>query len=139
MWIHLKYIPNEVIVEYSLLTIADSRGYIYVKIRKGMYVLKEAGIISYKRLVCNLEPHGYAPVPHTPGLWTHTTLPTIFTLAVDEFGIKFFAADDATHLLDTLQKNYSITVDPSDIKYFRFTIKWNYPGDYVDISMPNSV
>ena len=139
MWIHLKYIPNEVIVEYSLLPISDSSGYVYVEIRKGVYGIKEAGIIAYKRLVRNLQPHSYAPVPHTPGLWIHTTLPTIFTLAVDEFGIKFFAADDATHLLDTLQGNYSITVDPSGSKYCDLTIKWNYPGDYIDISMPNSV
>ena len=38
-----------------------------------------------------------------------------------------------------LQKNYSITVDPSGSKYCELTIKWNYPGNYVDISMPNSV
>ena len=68
---------------------------------------------------------------HTPVLWTHTNLPTIFTLAVENFGIKFFAADDATHLLDALRENYSITVNPSGSKY--------YPGNYVNISMPNSV
>ena len=91
------------IIEYSLLPIADLSGYAYVEIRKGMYGLKEAGIISYKRLVRNLHPHGYAPVAHTPGLWNHTNLTTTFTLAVDDFGIKFFAADDATHLLDALR------------------------------------
>ena len=69
-----------------------------------MYGLKEAGIIAYKRLVLNLQPHGYAPVAHTPGLWTHTNLPTTFTLAVDNFGINLFAADDAAHLLDALRK-----------------------------------
>ena len=31
------------------------------------------------------------------------------------------------------------TVDPSGSKYCGLTIKWNYPGKYVDISMPNSV
>ena len=96
MRIHLKEIPNKVIVEYSLLPLADSSGYFYIKIRKEVYGLKEAGIIAYKRLLRNLQPHGYAPVVHTPSLWTHTTLPTTFTLALDDFGIKFFAADDAT-------------------------------------------
>ena len=65
---------------------------------------------------------------HTPGLWTHTTLPSTFTLSVDNFGIKFFAKDDATHLLDALRENYSITVDPSGSKYCGLTIKCNYPG-----------
>ena len=69
-----------------------------------MYGLKEAVIIAYKRLVRNLHPHDYAPVAHTPSLWTQTTLPTTFTLAVDNFGIKLFAADDAAHLLDALRK-----------------------------------
>ena len=68
-----------------------------------MYGLKEAGIIAYKRLVRNPQPHSYAPLAHTPGLWNHTTLPTTFTLAVEGFCIKFFAADDAAHLLDALR------------------------------------
>ena len=117
------YIPNEVIVEYYFLPIAESSGYAYVEIKKGMYGLKEDGIISYKRLVRNLQPHGYAPVAHTHGIWTHTNLPTTFTLAVDNFGIKFFAADNATHLLDALRKNYAITVDQSGSKYCGLTIK----------------
>ena len=139
MRIHLKDIPNEVVIEYSLLPIADSSRYVYVEIRKGVYGLKESSIISYKRLVRNLQPHGYAPVAHTPGLWTHATLPTTFTLALDNFGIKFFAVDNATHLLYAIRNNYSITVDSYGSKYCGMTIKWNYPGDYVDISMPKSV
>ena len=47
MRIHLKDIPNEVVVEYSILPIADSSGYVYVKIRNGMNGLKKAGIIAY--------------------------------------------------------------------------------------------
>ena len=43
-------------------------------------------------------------------------------LAIDDFGIKFFTADNATHLLDSLQKNYFITVDPSSSKYCGLTI-----------------
>ena len=82
--------------------IADSSGYVYDKIRKGIYGLEESSIISYKRLIHNIQNHGYAPVAHPPGIWTHTTLPTTSTLAIDKFGIKFFAADDATHLLDTI-------------------------------------
>ena len=125
MRINLKDISIEVVVEYYLLPIAESSGYVYVEIRKGIYGLKESGIIAYKRLIRNIQPHGYALVAHTPGLWNHTTLPTTFTLAVDDFGIKFFAADDATHLLNALWKNYSITVDPSGSKYYGLNIKWN--------------
>ena len=58
MRIHIKYNPNKVVVKYSLLPIADASGYVYVDIRKGMYGLKESGIIAFKRLVRNLHPHG---------------------------------------------------------------------------------
>ena len=46
MWIHLRAIPHEVIIEYPLLSISDSSGYVHVEIRKDMYGLKEAGIIT---------------------------------------------------------------------------------------------
>ena len=72
--------------------------------------LKEAGNISYKRLVKKLQPHGYAPVENTPRLWTHPDLPTTFTLAIDNFGIKFFSADNDAHLIDELQNHYSVTI-----------------------------
>ena len=92
MRIHLRYIPDKVIVEYSLLPISNFSGYVYVEIRKGMYGLKESGIIAYNRLAYNLQSHGYTPVAHNPGLWTHTTFPTTLTLDVDNFGINLFAA-----------------------------------------------
>ena len=139
MQIHLKDIPNKVIVEYFLLPLADSSGYVYVEISKGMYGLNEAGIIVYKRLVRNLQPHGFTSVEHTPGFWTQITVPITFTLSLNDFGINFFAADDATHLLEALRENYSITVNPYGSKYCSLTIKWNYPGNYVDIFMTNSV
>ena len=101
--IHFKDIPHEVIFEYSLLYIADSGISVYLDIRKGMYGLKGSGIIAYKRLVKNLQPHGYVPVENTPGLWTHSNLPTTFTIAVDNFGIKLFSANNATHLINALQ------------------------------------
>ena len=66
MQIHLKDIPNELFVEYSLLLIADSSGYVYLDIRKGVYELKESGIIAYKCFFRNLQPRGYTPVAQTP-------------------------------------------------------------------------
>ena len=37
MRIHFKDIPHKEVVEYSLLSIVDTSGYVYIKIRKGMY------------------------------------------------------------------------------------------------------
>jgi hypothetical protein len=92
MRVHRKYLPIEIIEEYNLTEdYFDSQGYVYVEIRKGMYGLKEAAILAYDQLKAHLAPFGYAPVTHTPGLWRHATKPTTFTLAVDDFGVKYFS------------------------------------------------
>ena len=65
-----------------------------------MYGLKQAALLAYNKLVQHLAPHGYRPVPHSRGLWTHDIRPTSFCLCVDDFGIKYFTKNDANHLLD---------------------------------------
>ena len=134
----LEFITAEIIAEYNINNIA-SDGYVYVEIRKGMYGLKEAGIIAYKRLVKNLAPHGYHPCTHTPGLWKHITRKTVFTLAVDDFGIKHFHKEDIDHLFAALRQNYSISTDLTGTHYCGLTIDWHYKDGYVDISMPGYV
>ena len=54
-----------------------------------MYGLPQAGHIANDQLVTFLAPHGYHPVPITPGLWKHDTRDLFFTLVVDDFGIKY--------------------------------------------------
>ena len=121
--------------EYNIQDI-QSNGFVYVEIRKGMYGLKEAGIIAFKRLVEKLAPHGYHPCKHTPGLWTHTTRQIMFTLAVDDFGIKYFKREDAQHLFNALQESYIISTDWSGTNYCGLSIDWHYSQRYVDTSMP---
>jgi hypothetical protein len=140
MKVHKKYIPPEIIAEYNLTPdYFDSNGYAYLEIRKGMYGLKEAAILAYEQLRDHLSPFGYAPVTHTPGLWRHATKPTTFTLAVDDFGIKYFSKSDADHLLDALRSKYELTVDWTGTSYLGFTINWDYTAGHVDISMPDYV
>ena len=49
MRIHRKSIPQEVIDKYDILF--DDRDFTYVEIRRGMYSLKEAGVIVFDQLV----------------------------------------------------------------------------------------
>ena len=49
MKFHISTIPQEIIDEYNLLDIVDNNGFVYVKIVKGMYVLKQAGITDLQR------------------------------------------------------------------------------------------
>ena len=54
----LSNIPQKIIDEYNLLNKVDAQGYVYVKIVKGMYGLKQAGIIAHKELIKHLAPYG---------------------------------------------------------------------------------
>ena len=140
MKIHRKHVTPEVFNEYSLTEAHfDSKGYCYVEIRKGMYGLKEAAILAYDQLVAHLAPFGYYPVDHTPGLWRHRTRRTTFTLAVDDFGIKYFCKDDADHLFASLATKYELTQDWTGSQYLGFQLDWHYDQGYVDLSMPGYV
>ena len=135
MRIHYKHFPADIREKYNLdeLVVND---YIYVKIKRGMYGLKQAAVLAYDHLIDNLAEHGYAPVPHTLGIWHHKTRRTKFCLCVDDFGVKYFSKEDADHLITSLGKHYRCTTDWSGKNFCGFQIDWNYAHQYVDISMP---
>jgi hypothetical protein len=140
MRVHRKYITQEIIDEYGITEdFYDSKGYAYLEIRKGMYGLKEASILAYEQLKAHLAPHGYAPVRHTPGLWKHDSNGITFTLAVDDFGIKYFCKRDADHLFAALKEKYNLTIDWTGASYLGFTLDWHYHAGYVDLSMSKYV
>ncbi len=81
--------PEDVIAHYHLLNIATLGGYVYCKICQGMYGLPQAGIISQELLAKRLKEHGYNQSKTMPGLWTHKWHTIIFSLAVNDFGVKY--------------------------------------------------
>ena len=141
MRINYKYFPEDVRQQYDLANKVASDGYIYVRIKKGMYGLKQAAVLAYDQLVEHLAPHGYYPCPQTTGIWRHATRRTRFCLCVDDFGIKYFSKDDANHLLNALQQKYKISTDWTGKNYCGLTLDWNYTAScpYVDISMPGYI
>ena len=140
MKVYWKHIPEDIRQRYNLYQFKqDDDDYLYIKIKRGMYGLKQAAILAYKQLIEHLRPHGYRPIPHTTGLWEHTTRKTKFCLCVDDFGVKYFSDDDKNHLISTLKKYYKLSVDESGTKYCGLTIDWNYEKKYVDISMPGYI
>ena len=139
MKIHSDKIPPEIQNEYNTADLADTNGYIYFEIRKGMYGLKEAGIVAWKELVHHLKQYGYEPMRLTTGMWKHRTKPTLFFLTVDDFGIKYCSNRDLHHLLQALKGKYTITVDTEGTQYCGMTLEWHYDKGYVDVSMPGYV
>ena len=125
MKFHISKISQEIIDEYNLLEIVNNHGFVYVKIVKGMYRLKQAGIIAHKSLIHNLSPFEYQPDLHKPGMWQHETRDTIFTLVVDGFTIKYTSLENAKHLLNALQAKYTISEDLETKLYIGITLKWD--------------
>ena len=135
MKFHISTIPQEIIDEYNLLEIVENHGFVYVKIVKGMYGLKQAGIIAHKSLIHHLAPFGYHPYCHTPSLWQHETRDTIFTLVVENFAIKYTYLENAKHLLNALQAKYTISEYWEEKLYIGITLKWDYIKRTVEHSM----
>ena len=64
MKFHIATIPQEIIDKYNLLNIVDNQGYVYVNIVKGMYGIKQEGIIAHRAFIHHLAPFGYYPAQH---------------------------------------------------------------------------
>jgi hypothetical protein len=90
----LSRFPEEIIQKYNLNALAVD-GWVYIEIRKGMYGLKQAGILANQLLQTRLAPFGYYPACHNPGLWLHNTRPISFTLIVDDFAVKYVGKQHA--------------------------------------------
>ena len=73
MRIPLKIIPQEIIDNYDLKALVDNQGWIYMHTKKGMYGLKQDGIIANQELVKHMAPFGYNTVNHTTGLWVRNS------------------------------------------------------------------
>jgi hypothetical protein len=132
----IKEIPDKIIKEYNLQKLVTEDGYVYCVINKGMYGLPQAGIIAKELLAERLSKHGYHESKIIPGLWTHKTRPTAFTLIVDDFAIKIMSENGADHIINALKKYYTIMVDKDAAKYIGLTIEWDYENGKVHMSMP---
>jgi hypothetical protein len=138
MRVPIHMIPTDIIESYKLAPLVKN-GFVYVEIRRGMYGLPQAGKIANDQLIKFLAPHGYEPVPLTHGLWKHTTRDILFTLVVDDFGVKYTKRSDADHLLTTLEKFYKVSTDWTGARYCGLTLDWDYKARTCDVSMPGYV
>ena len=138
MRIPLSIIPQEIVDRYTLNEIAEE-GWVYIKIVRGMYGLPHAGKIANELLVSRMRGAGYHPCQFTPGLWRHVWRPVTFTLVVDDFGIRFVGDTHATHLKETLERWYDITIDWEGSKYVGISLKWDYEAQTLHTSVPGFV
>ena len=139
MRIHSKYFMEDIREKYNIVNIIAPDGYVYCRIKRGMYGLKQAARLAYNALVSNLGNHGYRPDKFCPNIWTHDSLQTKFCLCVDDFGVKYTSTQDAYHLIESLQNYYDITIDWGGSNFCGLNIDWHYKNGYVDIYMDGYV
>ena len=106
-----------------------------MRIEKGMYGLKQDGIIANQELVKHMAPFGYHPVQHTPGLWVHGSRKTLFSLVVDDFCVQYYSTEDADNFLNALRSRYLITVDMEETVYIGINLEWDYVHRTVTLLM----
>ena len=101
-------------------------GYVHLELRRAVWGLPQAGILANKRLKWKLAPFGYQECKNTLGLWYHGTKNIIFTLVVEDFGVKYVDKSNVEHLITSLKANYALTVDWTGNLYCGISLKWDY-------------
>ena len=94
----IKLISQEIIHKYNLTAFEDGGG-VYVEIVRGVYGFPRAGKLFLQK---RLSKSGYYPVQFTSEFWRHTWCPIMFTLVVDNFGVKFTGDTHAHHPIKAL-------------------------------------
>ena len=138
MRMKLDMLPEEIIEKYKLRAIAHN-GWVYFKIKRGMYGLPEAGILANELLKKRLIKSGYYECQFTPGLYKHFWRPIMFSLVVDDFGVKCQGIQHAKHLKAALEQHYDVAVDWEGKLFCGITLDWDYKMGHVDLSVPGYV
>ncbi len=115
------------------------REHIYLEMQRAVWGLPQAGILANKLLRKRLAPHGYYERKQMLGLWKHTSWPILFTLVVDNFGVKYTNQGGVDHLIGSLKKDYELTEDWDGDLYCGIKLKWDYNARTLDISMPGYI
>ena len=113
----------------------EHKGYIYMRIKKGMYGLKQAAVLAYDTVTTLLKNAGYTSILGSAGLWKHQSRNISFCLCVDDFGVKYTKLEDLHHLKTTLEQIYTAKVNYKGDNFLGFKLDWQYSRGHVDISM----
>jgi hypothetical protein len=127
-------IPPNIIKHYNLDTFVNG-DFVYAKIKKAWYGLKQSGKIAHDDLVQHLAKYSYSKAKRTDGLFLHKTRYLSFTLVVDDFGIKYTNKDDVNHLIAAVRDKYPLKVDWDVKQYVGIHLQWDYARREVICSM----
>ena len=131
-------IPQAIKDHYGLDKLAGRNSYVYAKVNKAWYGLKQAGKIAHDDLVQRLATHGYKKTV-AEGYFRHETRDISFTLVVDDFLIKYTNQADLDHLTESVRQHYKLKVDTEAKQYVGIHLRWDYERRTVKISMDGYV
>jgi hypothetical protein len=134
----LELFPIWIQEQYNLKMLAY-KGFVHLEMRRAVWGLPQAGILTNKQLRCKLAPFGYYKHVSTPGLCYHKTRPILFRLVVNDFGVKYVNKEDIDHLIASIKTTYTLTKDWTGNLYCGFHLDWYYENQTVNISMPGYV
>jgi hypothetical protein len=138
MKIPLNIFLKWIITQYNLNKHALN-GFIYLELRRAVWGLPQAGILANKLLRERLLPHGYYKCANPPGLRKHKMRPIVFTLVVDNFGVKYVGKEHADHLIWCIKQKYDLPEDWAGNLYCGIKLSWDYDAQTLDISMPGYI
>jgi hypothetical protein len=139
MCLCLNIIPEEIELAYNLRNIVERDRWVYIKIRKGMYGLPQAGILAKYLLEQQLSIKGYYQCQHMPGLWHHMWRTITFCLVIDNFGIKVTDVADFHHLKMALKEDYEVAIDWTGSLFCGVKLMWDYEQCHVNCSIPGYI
>ena len=122
----IKLIPQRIIDHYNINDIVDDKGFVYAKINKTWYGLKQNGKIAHNVSMKHLNKHGYYQAKNTHGLFVHEICDISFTLVVNDFGIKFTNKQDVDHLISIMRGKDKFKVDFDAKQCIGIHLNWNY-------------
>jgi hypothetical protein len=134
----VELVPPAIIEQYKLQD-KIHKGYIYAKVKKAWYGLKQSGRIAHDDLVKHLADHGYHKVALTESLFKHESRDIAFALVVDDFAIKYTKKEDAEHLSTIMNAKYPFKVDWKAKQFIGIHLDWNYDQSTVTLSMDGYV
>ena len=65
MKLHISFIPEDIINRYNLKELVVD-GFVYIRIQKGIYGLKQAAILTNQQLQTNIAKEGITLFPEPP-------------------------------------------------------------------------
>ena len=128
-------VPNGICQKYNIT--CDSDDYIYFRLDKCLYGHAVAGRLSNKELVKLLKIAGYHESDLVPCLFKHESRKIVFSLIVDDLGVKYVNNEDIQHLIDAISPRWKVKYNPTGDKYIGMNLKWSYDPENPSVEISN--